>query len=275
MMPGPLRLIRVSTSGLAAVGSLAGIVVAVGRNIGWADLPLAVAGFAVVFLAVAGGNALNDYLDVEVDKVNRPDRPLPRGELSLGSARLIATVLMAGSLAVATLLPLLAFLIVVVAILVQLTYEFVAKKRGALGNVLIAAQTGLLFVFGGSIVGDLTPVLLFSALAFLAILGREIAKDISDVAGDTDRSTIPRVQGLPFARRLAAGFVLGAVALSPVPFLATGLVGPSYLVIVAVADAIFIYATAKLLRGEPRTPESVMKYAMFLALLAFIIGRLL
>ncbi len=32
-------------------------------------------------------NALNDYLDLEIDRVNRPDRPLPSGAISEASAK--------------------------------------------------------------------------------------------------------------------------------------------------------------------------------------------
>ena len=32
-------------------------------------------------------NALNDYMDIEIDRTNRPDRPLPSGAITLDSAR--------------------------------------------------------------------------------------------------------------------------------------------------------------------------------------------
>ena len=35
-----------------------------------------------VYSFMASWNALNDYLDLEIDKINRPDRPLPSGRIS-------------------------------------------------------------------------------------------------------------------------------------------------------------------------------------------------
>ena len=39
-----------------------------------------------VYAFMASWNALNDYLDLEIDKVNRPDRPLPSGRISKRTA---------------------------------------------------------------------------------------------------------------------------------------------------------------------------------------------
>ena len=40
-------------------------------------------------------NALNDYLDLEIDKVNRPERPLPSGDISVKSAKKGIAIMMA------------------------------------------------------------------------------------------------------------------------------------------------------------------------------------
>jgi geranylgeranylglycerol-phosphate geranylgeranyltransferase len=53
---------------------------------GWDLLGVLVAGISGALIA-AGGNAINDYYDVKVDKINRPDRPLPRGTVTLDGAR--------------------------------------------------------------------------------------------------------------------------------------------------------------------------------------------
>ena len=40
-----------------------------------------------VFCFMASWNALNDYLDYEIDKLNRPEKPLPSGSISLKNAK--------------------------------------------------------------------------------------------------------------------------------------------------------------------------------------------
>ena len=46
-----------------------------------------------VYSFMASWNALNDYVDIEIDKLNRPDRPLPDGRISTTTA-MIAISLM-------------------------------------------------------------------------------------------------------------------------------------------------------------------------------------
>ena len=38
-------------------------------------------------LVAAGANAINDAFDIDIDRINRPDRPLPRGALTQYDAR--------------------------------------------------------------------------------------------------------------------------------------------------------------------------------------------
>ena len=40
-----------------------------------------------VYSFMASWNALSDYLDLDIDKVNQPGRPIPSGRISISSAR--------------------------------------------------------------------------------------------------------------------------------------------------------------------------------------------
>jgi geranylgeranylglycerol-phosphate geranylgeranyltransferase len=83
---------------------------------------------------------------------------------------------------------------------------------------------------------------IIALLAFLAILGREIVKDIEDMEGDFDRQTLPKRIGARKAGGIASLSFLVAVALSPIPYF-DGTFGIWYLAAVAFADAIFIYCS--------------------------------
>ena len=54
----------------------------------------------------------------------------------------------------------------------------------------------------------------------------------------------------------------------------TGRFGLAYLVVVLVADAIFIYS-AVVLHQNPKNGQKFAKYGMFVALIAFLLGGLL
>ena len=50
-------------------------------------------GMLSVFFAISGGNVINDVFDYKIDSINRPDRPIPSGRISLENARKYAYLL--------------------------------------------------------------------------------------------------------------------------------------------------------------------------------------
>ena len=237
-------------------------------------------GFAAVAAALftAGGNALNDYFDRETDRVNHPDRPIPRGDVSSEQALRFASLAFALSLAAAVYAGILAVAIVAVNFVVMVSYEKGFKARGASGNFLIAYLVGSLFAFGGAAaytggIAVLQRAFLLGLLAALATAGREVTKDIEDLAGDVDRATLPRRIGVPRAGAIATACFVASVVLSAIP-LVLGLFGWAYLVIVLVADAIFIYSGAYSAKNPARAQRAA-KYGMVVALVAFLAGGLL
>jgi geranylgeranylglycerol-phosphate geranylgeranyltransferase len=262
---------------MSAVGVGIGGLVAVGAGV-WGEFawPLFFAALAAA-LSTAGGNALNDLADRETDKVNHPDRPLVTGAVSVSEA----TNFTVGAFVAAAafgLVSVACFVIVLVNAGVMYLYESRLKSRGLSGNLVIAYLVGSIFLFAGFAVfrANLVPLLRTTVLAFLAFLttlGREITKDIEDMAGDVDRRTLPqRIGALP-AGRVAAGALLAGVALSVVPWVA-GILAWPYGVVVLPADGMFIYA-AFYSAARPSLSQRVTKYAMVMALIAFLAGGLL
>jgi geranylgeranylglycerol-phosphate geranylgeranyltransferase len=169
-------------------------------------------------------------------------------------------------------------IIVAVNFVVMVSYEKGVKARGASGNFLIAYLVGSLFAFGGAAVyaGDTTVLqraFLMGSLAALATAGREIAKDIADLAGDVDRATLPRRIGVPRAGAVAAACFVAGAAFSVVPPI-LGLFGLPYLGVVVVADGIFIYSGAVSAKNPARAQRAA-KYGMVVALIAFLAGGFL
>jgi geranylgeranylglycerol-phosphate geranylgeranyltransferase len=277
-MAGYLRLSRPLNCAMTAAGVAVAGVVAV--NLGGAAArawPLALAA-ASAALFTGAGNALNDYFDRETDRVNHADRPIPRGEISPDSAVRFASLLFALSLALGYMVNLWAVAVVAVNFVVMVAYELALKARGAGGNFLIAYLVGSLFVFGGVAVfggdpGALQRAVVLGLCAGLATGGREIAKDIEDVAGDVDRVTLPKRIGVRSAGGVAAGSFGAGVVLSLAP-IALHLFGLVYLGVVLVADIIFIYAGAYSARNPGRAQRAA-KYGMAVALVAFLAGGLL
>src|SRR6056297_3992562 len=76
---------------------------------GVSEEPMAVvAAIGATGLAVGAGNAINDYFDREIDRINQPERAIPRGAVSPRGALAFSVVLFAGAVAFALTLPRLA-----------------------------------------------------------------------------------------------------------------------------------------------------------------------
>jgi geranylgeranylglycerol-phosphate geranylgeranyltransferase len=228
-------------------------------------------------LVTGAGNVLNDYSDRDTDRVNHPDRPIPSGSVSPKSALSLSAVLFIISLPVALLVNLECFLLAGLNILILISYERSLKRKGLPGNLEVSWLTGSIFIFGGLAAynGDLTILsrtLFLAILAFFASLGREIAKDIQDVEGDVDRSTLPKRIGTGGAARIAAASFWLAVGFSLVPSF-VGLLGWYYVPIVLLANIVFIYSTTLLTRN-PERASNMAKVGMMVALIAFVVGGL-
>jgi geranylgeranylglycerol-phosphate geranylgeranyltransferase len=273
-----LRLLRPGNLAVSFLGAIVGGLVARGTGVSvpgefWAFFVLAGISTACV---TAAGNVLNDLLDLEVDRTNHPDRPLVRGEVSVGTAQGLVVALFVTGLF--TALPVIAAeplvgLILAVAVLSLLGYEFLLKARGFVGNLVVALLTALVFLYGGAAAGNAALLLPFAGMAFLATLSREVIKDMEDVAGDVGRTTLPMTYGLDAAGRVAQVTVLAAIALSLVPLAwfvsVTSVVGIIYLVLVGAADAVFV-VSVRFLPGRLHYEQTMSKVAMSVALFAFL-----
>ncbi len=273
-----LRLVRAGNLGVSFVGTVVGGLVAHGMGISgsaefWAILLLAASSTALV---TAGGNVLNDLEDIDGDRINHADRPLVTGAISVQGARIIAIGLfVAGiesALPVILIYPVVG-IILAIALTAMLGYEFRLKAAGFAGNAVVAALTGLVFLYGGAAAGDALLLAPFAAMAFLATLSREVIKDMEDVEGDLTRQTLPKTHGLPFAGGVARAAVGAAIVLSFVPlfwFVHTSTVaGIMYLGLVLAADALFVVSVVYL-PGRLHWEQTMSKVAMTVALVAFL-----
>lgn len=268
---GYFELARPTNSFVAGLLTFVGAFVAGGAL---ARPILAGAAVLATWLATAAGNAINDYFDRDIDRINAPDRPIPRGAVSVRGALVYSAVLFAGAVVFALLLPPLAIAIAAINLVALVAYTRVFKGLPGAGNAVVAYLGGSTFLFGAAAVGDVRAGAVLFVLAALSTFTREVIKDVEDIAGDRAEGlrTLPIVVGERPAL-FAAGFVLViAVAASPMPYL-WGIFGLPYLVVVAPADVVMV-AAAVLAFDDPTTGQQLLKYGMFLAAMAFVVGRL-
>jgi geranylgeranylglycerol-phosphate geranylgeranyltransferase len=237
-------------------------------------------GFVTSFVLTAASMAINDYYDREIDAINEPNRPIPRGDVSPKEALIFAVVLSIIGLVAAFKTNMPSLLVAVVALIISVTYITKGKGTGLPGNFLVSATVVIPFIYGGLAVGQIeTSTLLFVAIAFLSNTGREVTKGIVDVEGDQSHNirTIAVTHGKRTAAAAAAVFSLLAVCLSPLPWL-WGLVSDWFLPPVILTDIGMLVSSILLLRDYSRKNAKKIKNLSLIwfttGLVAFILGKL-
>ncbi len=145
--------------------------------------PVIMAAITVLLITIST-NAWNDYIDIEIDRINKPDRPLPAGKISPRGALIFSVTGSIISLIAAASINQPAFLIALGSNILLYLYSWRLKCTVLLGNAAVAAIVGLCFIFGGVAAGNIGPTLPLAATVFFAILGREILKTMADYEGD-------------------------------------------------------------------------------------------
>jgi geranylgeranylglycerol-phosphate geranylgeranyltransferase len=166
-----------SFSGVLAV-ILGGYVAQTGE---W--LKVGLAGLAALLVAAAA-NAWNDYLDIEIDKINQPQRPLPAGLVSLSTARNFSIWTSAVGLIIAYFISPTVFLTALFFILLLYLYSWKLKSTVLLGNATVAVTSAFSAIFGGIAAGNAAPSLWLAAIIGTGIMGREVLKTLADYEGD-------------------------------------------------------------------------------------------
>ena len=225
-------------------------------------------------LATGAGMAINDYVDRDIDRINRPGRPIPRGAISAQWVLFEAIVLFTIAVALALTLPPLAIAIAGINLGALVTYTSLFKGTPGVGNVVVAALSGSTFLFGGAAVGAPGPTAVLFVLAAFATLGREVIKDIEDIDGDraAGLDTLPIRFGPRRARWVASAALLVATAASPLPVV-LDLFGLAYVAVVVPAIAIMLYGLW-VSETTPGQGQRLIKIGMYVAILAFVVGRL-
>lgn len=164
------------TGGLAVL--LGGYVAGTGN---WLAIGLAV---VATFLVSMSANAWNDYLDIEIDRVNQPQRPLPSGAVSPRSAWIFSLILTAVALVISAFINMPTFVVAVISAVLLYLYSWKFKSTILFGNFTIAGISAMSAIFGGLAAGNVRPSLWLAAVIFTAIMGREVLKTLADYEGD-------------------------------------------------------------------------------------------
>lgn len=172
-----------------------------------------------------GSFALNDYLDVEADRINRvKNRPLVEGTIEKETAAELSISCFAISIAAAFFINPPAFAIALAYNVLAILYNTKLKDLPLAGNAFIATTMGIPFIFGAYAysASPSVAVLAIALLGFVSGLAREILKSVEDMEGDLKARgsrTLPILVGKGKSVTVSAILFIFFVPLTIIPFI--------------------------------------------------------
>lgn len=149
-------------------------------------------GVITYFFLAGDSMIINDIYDIEIDKINRPKRPIPRGAITLKQAKYLFCGVLIFGVTVAiihSVLLELGFLNVFVAALFGFLGWFYAKwgkKSGFFGNFIVSISFSIGLIYGAILNSFVIPIYIyyFFLVSFFGLLSREVIKGCEDIEGD-------------------------------------------------------------------------------------------
>lgn len=228
---------------------------------------------------MAGGNVVNDYYDVEIDRINKSFRPLPSGRVDKKTAWKFSTILFALGLFLSIFVQICSFVVAALTAFGLILYSARLKRTVLLGNIAVGCFSALAFVYGALAVGQVEDSWIAAGFAFFFHLGREIIKDLEDRAADAmiGAQTLPIRFGEKNALATATAVFAILIVFTFIPYV-INIYGKGYLWTVALGvDLVIILMLAAIWR-EPhphrfQQASALLKVDMFVGLLALYLGR--
>jgi geranylgeranylglycerol-phosphate geranylgeranyltransferase len=267
---GTIALMRPHNVAAAVLSVAVGFAMTGARD--WPWLVLAATAFAA-----AAGNVINDIYDVEIDRVNRPKRPIPAGAASLRAAAVEYVFFVAAALFIAVFLAETARIWIFAWVILLHFYSARFKRMYLLGNAAVAAVGASGFLLGASAGGDAAMGAIPAAFTFVFIVGREIVKDTDDIEGDraAGARTFPIVSGRRAALTAAIVVFIALCVAFPLPAY-LGIYSLTYALIMLVSVVPMLAASVWIILRGRRLDlvGSLLKLGMFFGCVAFYFARM-
>ena len=261
-----------------------GLAVVVGIAIGSPDMlfsRLTIYGFITGFSISSYSMIINDIYDIEIDKVNQPERPLAKQIISINSALSLSLILLLIGLTSSLLISYYNIIITAIFSILSWFYNIWGKKQGIIGNSIVASSMSIPFIFGGVITGNISLLVWsISLIAFLSGMGREIIKTIADVEGDKIKGvkSVSIQFGSRNAMLIACGFIIISILISFIPIY-LNLIQIYYIPLLIFTDLILLYSIFVLSKNYSKSESLKVKkyilYAMLFGLITFLMNSMI
>jgi geranylgeranylglycerol-phosphate geranylgeranyltransferase len=240
------------------------------------DDPVILISLIVPILIEMAAFSLNDYLDIETDRINNKKTPLVKGTISPKFALYFSFIAFIVSTGLAFFINFTVFVFVLLFNILAILYNWKLKDMPLAGNIFIGLSMAIPFLLGNLVVYPwLLPIpVILAILAFIAGVAREIVKSAEDMEGDVKArrsKTLPVVIGEKPAVIVASILYILFIPLTFAPFFVGLGLNLLSLAIIVVADGILLGTVILLLKNP--SPESY-KIARKFTLAVFAAGMI-
>ncbi len=182
-----IRLLRPATLFAPVLAGLFGYMAFCSR----VDLISAITGLVVGLsfsTAQAFGQVVNQIVDVELDKIVKPDRPLPSGKITTEQAISVATALLMSSLLLSMLVSQMFVICITMLLFFAAWYSLPPlsprKVNPILNNLWVSISRGLIPILAVQVAAGSPIDVTMSIGVFLWVMALQPTKDVTDVEGD-------------------------------------------------------------------------------------------
>ena len=248
-----------------------------------------VLGIITYYFIAGSGMIINDIYDIEIDKINRPDRPIPSGAVSLKQAKILFIL----TFGIGVMISIIHYLIfalsglnVILAVffgLIGWLYAAWGKKQGFIGNIIVGISFSIGLIYGAVLNSLTIPLYIyyFFLTSFFLLLSREIVKGCEDIEGDKEEGvkTLAIKLGTKKAIRFSLLSEVSAIIFFILPIF-TNIINPLLFLIlmifgiVVVLTAIILSLSKNLEQENFKKISLLLKSGALLGLIAFIFASI-
>ncbi len=272
-----LKITRPSNVVLFFLGILLGGVAAQGIAV-LSNVKLWIAALSGTLIGAAA-NVINDVKDVDIDRINKPRRPLIAGELTSEHATRFWLLLNLTGASLSTLISLENTVIAITFIAIFYAYSQWFKRMLLLGNLVVASGVSAGLFYGASATGGCSAIWFPAIFCFTLNFGREILKDLEDVEGDTQggASTLPIKLGATKTLVVVSAIFIALMGLSMLPYW-TGDYGAWYLLsVMLLTNSIFAIVVWRIWQVQTKENfyrmNTLLKAAMLTGIISIALAK--
>ena len=252
-----------------------------GRTSGWINSGVYL-GCLSAFLIATGAYALNDFFDWKIDKINKPTRPLPGGELSGPAAAFFGFLCVLTGIALSYFVNSKSFFAAFISGLLVVQYALIFKRVMIIGHVVTAFLSAFGFLFGAWASGYSAirlPLYAF-IFGFLFHLGREFMKAAEDREADLQQGakTFAVLTSVKLSVQIATIILALLAVVAWLPFFTENFNWIYLVLVIFGIDLVLCFSLYLALRNPvPAVLSKVnrhLKFSMAAGLLALWLGKM-